>query len=129
LAGLRFAADLAIDGELQGQFRRIGKVLGATVEAQPLGRSIVADAWRAMDRRTVSYKPALTLIELLLGGQGVALDEQGSRVRLKGFLFDMNRGQGSNVRDDLIAHFGGATRSSSVECQLKMRVRSPRAHE
>ena len=44
-----------------------------------------------MDRRTSAYKPAFTLIDLLLGDQGVTLDGQRSRVRLRGFLFDMNR--------------------------------------
>jgi len=91
LAGLGFAANLATDGELKAHVRRLGKMLGATVIAQPLDRPTIAEAWRAMDRRTVAYEPALTLIELLLGGQGLALDDQGGRVRLRGFLFDMNR--------------------------------------
>jgi 5-methylcytosine-specific restriction enzyme subunit McrC len=91
LAGLIFTAGLATDGELKAHVRRLGKMLGAAVAAQPLDPPTVAEAWRAMDRRTTAYEPALTLIELLLGGQGLALDEQGSRVRLNGFLFDMNR--------------------------------------
>ena len=71
--------------------RRLSKRLGEAVNEQRLDASLIAEAWRSMDRRTAAYKPALTLIELLLAGQGVALDEEGSRVRLKGFLFDMNR--------------------------------------
>ena len=66
-------------------------MLGATIATQPLDPPTVAAAWRAMDRRTTAYKPALTLIDLLLGGRDLPLDEQGSRVRLRGFLFDMNR--------------------------------------
>jgi 5-methylcytosine-specific restriction enzyme subunit McrC len=91
LAGLHFAAGLAADGELKGHMRRLSKRLGETVSEQRLDASLIAEAWRSMDRRTVAYEPALALIELLLEGQGVALDEEGSRVRLKGFLFDMNR--------------------------------------
>jgi 5-methylcytosine-specific restriction enzyme subunit McrC len=91
LAGLIFAAGLATDADLKAHARRLGKMLGATVAAQPLDPPTLAEAWRAMDRRTTAYEPALTLIELLLGGQGLALDEQGGRVRLNGFLFDMNR--------------------------------------
>ena len=91
LAGLHFAAGLAADGELKGHMRRLSKRLGEAVNEQRLDASLIAEAWRSMDRRTAAYKPALTLIELLLAGQGVALDEEGSRVRLKGFLFDMNR--------------------------------------
>ena len=66
-------------------------MLGATVTVQPIDRQMLGDALRAMDHRTSAYKPAFTIIELLLGDQGVALDEQGTRVRLRGFLFDMNR--------------------------------------
>ncbi|HTS47398.1 MAG TPA: hypothetical protein VMH05_05610 [Bryobacteraceae bacterium] len=91
LAGIHFAADLAADGELKGHMRRLSKRLGEAVSEQWLDASLIAEAWRSVDRRTVVYEPALTLIELLLDGQGVALDEQGSRMRLKGFLFDMNR--------------------------------------
>ncbi len=91
LAGLHFAAGLAADGELKGHMRRLSKRLGEAVSEQRLDASLIAEAWRSIDRRTVAYEPALKLIELLLDGQGVALDEQGSRVRLKGFLFDMNR--------------------------------------
>lgn len=90
-AGLSFAAGLATDGELKSHVRRLGKMLGATVSAQPLDPPVLAEAWRAMDRRTTAYKPALTLIDLLFGGQGLGLDDQGRRVRLNGFLFDMNR--------------------------------------
>lgn len=91
LSGLNFAAHLATDIELKGQIRRIAKTLGATVSAQPLHPQTLAEAWRAMDRRTASYRSALTVIELLIADQGAALDQQRSRVQLKGFLFDMNR--------------------------------------
>ena len=91
LGGLNFASDLTTDIELKGHIRRISKTLGATVSAQPLHPQTLAEARRAMDRRTASYQPALTLIDLLLDDQGAALDQQRSSVRLKGFLFDMNR--------------------------------------
>ena len=71
--------------------RRLSKRLGEAVSEQHLGASLIVEAWRSMDRRTMAYEPALTLIELLLDGEGVSLEEEGSRVRLKGFLFDMNR--------------------------------------
>jgi 5-methylcytosine-specific restriction enzyme subunit McrC len=44
-----------------------------------------------MDRRTTAYKPALMVIQLLLQAEGVSLDDGAGRVRLPGFLFDMNR--------------------------------------
>jgi 5-methylcytosine-specific restriction enzyme subunit McrC len=91
LAGLNFAARLITDRELITHVRRIGNMLGATVAAQLIDRPMLAEAMRAMDRRTSAYKPAFTLIQLLLDDQGVALDERDTQVRLRGFLFDMNR--------------------------------------
>jgi 5-methylcytosine-specific restriction enzyme subunit McrC len=91
LAGLNRASALANEPELKSHVRRLSKMLGATVTAQALDAPMVAAAWGAMDRRTTAYRAALTLIDLLLEGEGVALDDQGSRIRLKGFLFDMNR--------------------------------------
>jgi 5-methylcytosine-specific restriction enzyme subunit McrC len=91
LAGLTRASALASDPELKSHVRRLSKMLGATVTAQALDAPMVAAAWGAMDRRTTAYRAAFTLIDLLLEGEGVALDDQGSRIRLKGFLFDMNR--------------------------------------
>ena len=90
LAGLTLAAGLAIDRELKAHVRRIVKMLSATVALERIDRLTLAEAWRAMDRRTVAYKAAFTLIDLLFGHQGVALDGHDSRVRLRGFLFDMN---------------------------------------
>jgi len=60
---------------------RLIVVSPAAVAVRPVG----------VEGAVVSGIVALALIELLLDGQGVALDEEGSRVRLKGFLFDMNR--------------------------------------
>jgi hypothetical protein len=62
--------------------RRLSKRLGEAVSEQRLDASLIAEARRSMDRRMVAYEPALTLIELLLDGQGVSLEEEGSRVRL-----------------------------------------------
>jgi 5-methylcytosine-specific restriction enzyme subunit McrC len=91
LAGLNLGASLATDLELKSHVRRIAKMLGATVTAQSIDRPLLAEALRAMDRRTSAYRPAFTLIELLLGDQGVTLDQQSAQIRLSGFLFDMNR--------------------------------------
>ena len=91
LAGLDFAAGLATDGDLKSHVRRIANMLGTTVAAQPITPLTMEEAWRVMDRRTAAYEPALTIVELLLGGHGIGLDEQGGRIRLRGFLFDMNR--------------------------------------
>ena len=90
-AGLHFAAGLATDPELKSHVRRIVKMFGATVRAQPITHALLDDALRATDRRTSTYKPAFTLIALLLGDRGVTLDDRSTEIRVKGFLFDMNR--------------------------------------
>src|SRR5437879_6473625 len=48
-------------------------------------------AQRAMTRLTAAYQPALALIRMLLVGDGISLETAGARIRIPGFLFDMNR--------------------------------------
>lgn len=91
LAGLDLGMRLATDRELKGSVRRLAKRLGETVSVQPLTASVMANGWHALDRRTAAYKPALKVIEFLLNGQGVALDDEANSIHLNGFLFDMNR--------------------------------------
>jgi 5-methylcytosine-specific restriction enzyme subunit McrC len=77
--------------DLRAHLTRLLKMLNATVSLKRINPTIVNDAQDAIDRRTTAYKPALVLIELLLGAEGVSLDDERHRVRLPGFLFDMNR--------------------------------------
>jgi 5-methylcytosine-specific restriction enzyme subunit McrC len=91
LAGLILAETLAIDRALKAHVRLLSKMLRETVAVQRINMSTLLDASRAIDRRTSAYRPAFTLIDLLLGHQGVTLEGQDSPVGLRGFLFDMNR--------------------------------------
>lgn len=91
LAGLGLASRLTDDIELRTGLRRLAQVLGLTVSDLRLDSAIIIEARQSLDRRTVAYTPALTLIELLLESKGIALDDGGRSVQLPGFLFDMNR--------------------------------------
>ena len=92
LSGLRLAAQVCSDGGLAIRIRRLAAVLGRTVEEVPLTGARLASTLRGLDRLTESYRPAIELIVLLYEGTDASLlGEQGSVVRLPGFLFDMNR--------------------------------------
>jgi 5-methylcytosine-specific restriction enzyme subunit McrC len=61
------------------------------VSEQRLDTPTVVEARQAIDRRTVAYTSALTLIDLLLQSKGIALEGWSTTLPLPGFLFDMNR--------------------------------------
>lgn len=91
LGGLMLAGRVTNDVDLRAQVKRLAKMLNASVSEKRVSRAVMTAVWREMDRRTTAYEPALIVTELLLRGQGVSLDGDLDRVRLPGFLFDMNR--------------------------------------
>ncbi len=93
LMGMRLAAGLTEERELRVWLRRLAQQLALSVTPARAGNDagVLAQAWRALDRRTAAYEPALQLIGLLLEAAGLILDDTASRLRLPGFLFDMNR--------------------------------------
>lgn len=91
LGGLLFAVRVTSDVELRARLNRLATTLSSTVSMRRLDGAALDAAWRIMDRRTTAYEPALKVIEMLLRGQGIALDGDADAVRLPGFLFDMNR--------------------------------------
>lgn len=90
-AGLTFAGALTQDHALRGQLRRLGKLLDGAITPTPLSWELLKAAKRQVDRQTIAYQPALTLIELLLHAQGMAFDDAEPGTPLPGLLFDMNR--------------------------------------
>lgn len=91
LAGLRLGTRLTSDLHLRGRLRRLAAVMKPEVSEVRLDGAVLARCQQQMNRQLVSYQPALTLIELLLAGCGTTQHEGDERVRLPGFLFDMNR--------------------------------------
>jgi 5-methylcytosine-specific restriction enzyme subunit McrC len=91
LAGLRFAARLTGDRELRSEIRRTASILEAIVSSISLNVGVVDGLRRGMNRLTIAYEPAISLIEILLDSSGVSLRGAPHKPRLSGFLFDMNR--------------------------------------
>jgi 5-methylcytosine-specific restriction enzyme subunit McrC len=89
-AGLLFGVRMTDDLPLRTRLRRLVEILEVEVEPVRLNAGVMAEARRALDRRTAAYSPALTLIEMLWYGAGLSLDERRRAIELPGFLFDMN---------------------------------------
>jgi len=90
LAGLLFASRLTPDRELRFKMARLSKRLADTISPVALDGPTLREARSAIDRRTESYQPAVTLIGLLVDAVGASFAE-GQVLELSGFLFDMNR--------------------------------------
>lgn len=90
VAGLRLAVGATSDLELRARLRRLAGQMDLGSSPSAIDMAGLARAARGIDRRTSHYRPALTLIELLLRGESLSLAEAVVTVRLDGFLFDMN---------------------------------------
>lgn len=90
LQGLLLAARLTNDSTLRLRLYRLARPLQEDVMTIRLDIHILKKLHREMDRLTAAYKPAITLIELLLSTEGIALNEDTATVPLSGFLFNMN---------------------------------------
>jgi 5-methylcytosine-specific restriction enzyme subunit McrC len=91
LAGVCLGADLATEFGLKRRLRSLAGAIQESVAPVPLSRDLLARAERQLNRLTVAYEPALVLIKMLVASLGIGLEEGPSEVRLRGFLFDMNR--------------------------------------
>jgi 5-methylcytosine-specific restriction enzyme subunit McrC len=90
-AGVLLASHLAADLDLRVRMQRLSKMLRISATEVDLDEPRLREAWLSLDRRTKAYESSLRLIELLLGAAGVSLSSESARLKLHGFLFDMNR--------------------------------------
>src|SRR6266566_4518930 len=90
LQGLHLAARLTNDGKLRIKLYRLVDLFQDTVSSIRLDFQAMKRLHRELDRLTAAYRPAITLIEMLLEAEGISLAEGQPRVQLPGFLFDMN---------------------------------------
>ena len=91
LAGLNFAIVLTNDLLLRSHLRRTARILSSDVTKKNLTSQLMIKARSKLDRLTIAYQPALTIIQILLESQGVSIESTEHRANLPGFLFDMNR--------------------------------------
>src|SRR5258708_10908066 len=90
LSGLRLASQLANDELLRTDMQRLAAQLAPDITPIKLEAHTLERLHREMDRLTKAYTPAITIIEMLLAGEGISLNESLQRLQLPGFLFDMN---------------------------------------
>lgn len=90
LQGLRLASSLTDDSMLRIKLHRLISYFQDTISSIKLDYNAIKRLHREMDRLTSAYRPAITIIEMLLEAEGISLDTDEPGVRLPGFLFDMN---------------------------------------
>jgi 5-methylcytosine-specific restriction enzyme subunit McrC len=90
LQGLHLATRLTDDNQLRIKLYRLVNLFQDTVSSIKLDYQALKRLHREMDRLTSAYKPAITIIEMLLESEGISLAEDQPKIQLPGFLFDMN---------------------------------------
>ena len=90
LQGLHLAAHLTNESKLRIKLYRLVNLFQDTVSSTKLDFQAMKRLHREMDRLSAAYRPAITIIEMLLEAEGISLAEGQPRVQLPGFLFDMN---------------------------------------
>jgi 5-methylcytosine-specific restriction enzyme subunit McrC len=92
LAGLLLGVKLTSDLPLQTSLRQLARILQTNVSPARLDGQTLTSLHRQMDRLNAAYRPAITIVEILVGSEGIDLEEKEQpRVKVPGFLFDMNR--------------------------------------
>lgn len=76
---------------MRAELRRLSQILKQNVSFVKITPSLVQNAWINTNRLTAIYRPALSIIEILLTSQGISLEAKKDDFKLPGFLFDMNR--------------------------------------
>jgi len=90
LAGIKLGLKLVIDDELKINLRRLCYTLEETIQDIPLSRNSLRLAHNNISRLTGRYSSLLEIINILYESQGIQLEDETSRIDLRGYFFDMN---------------------------------------
>jgi len=91
-AGLSMSVLLTNDLMLRGQLRRLIAILDETVSEAQINWEMLRKVRQRMNRLTRAYNSIIAIIEVLLEAAGISIEkEYHPRLKLRGFLFDMNR--------------------------------------
>lgn len=90
LAGLKLAARVASSVDLSRESRMLAASIKDPVSEIVLSSTVLDQVERQINRMTKNYASAISIIRLLLEGQGISLEGEKVRHRLSGFMFDMN---------------------------------------
>jgi 5-methylcytosine-specific restriction enzyme subunit McrC len=87
-----YCVDLTVDIGMRSSLRRLISVLDGSVTDAILDRNLLKSAKRNLTRLNKAYESVVSLVEILLESSGIIIDrETGRKIKLPGFLFDMNR--------------------------------------
>lgn len=91
-AGLKLSLRIGSDVKIRTHLRHMISLLGETVSEISLSHAVLKTARQRMNRLTRSYGSALAIIEILCESSGINLESNLlEKVKVPGFLFDMNR--------------------------------------
>lgn len=91
-AGLKFSVPITNDLSLRAKLRRNAAFLDEMVSDIKLNWKTMGIVERSMNRLTKAYTSVISVIKVLLDSSGIVLETRfESRLKLPGFLFDMNK--------------------------------------
>ncbi|MCZ0704648.1 5-methylcytosine-specific restriction endonuclease McrBC regulatory subunit McrC [Natronobacillus azotifigens] len=82
---------LASDPNLTVDLRRLNSKLEEYISDFALTRQVIKKAQNNVNKLTERYRSLLEIISILQENQGIELDGNNQKLKLQGFLFDMNR--------------------------------------
>ncbi len=90
MAGLHLAAKIANLIDLRRDSKRLASQMEEQVSSIKLDVAVMNQAVLQMNRLTIAYEPALSIIRLLVESQGIVFESNTLATASPGFMFNMN---------------------------------------